>query len=88
MRHSRTEIVDTVRELVAEEWDTIAAGRVLASRGWLGAIEDARIPGIESRYVIVRDGSRPVGAAAYYLTRGHQPGLDPDDLLLGELKLV
>jgi predicted N-acyltransferase len=86
MRHSRTEIVNTTRELVAEEWDAVTSGHILAHRGWLRAIEDANIPGIEARYVIARDGSRPAGAAVCYFTRGHQPGLNPDDLLLGELK--
>jgi predicted N-acyltransferase len=84
----RPEIVDAISKHVAEDWDAVAAGRVLASRDWLLALEEAGIPGIEPRYVVVRVGSRPVGTAVCYLTRGRQPGLDPDDLLLGELKLV
>jgi predicted N-acyltransferase len=82
----RPEIVDAISTHVAEDWDAVAAGRVLASRDWLLALEEAGIPGVEPRYALVREGGRPVGAAVCYVNRGRQPGLDPDDLLLGQLK--
>ncbi len=80
-----TEVVDTLRHVASGDWDVLAGGNVMASHGWLRAVERSGIADLEPRYVLRRDGGRLVGAAVCYVGRGAGTGSSPDRLLLGRL---
>jgi uncharacterized protein len=82
------EIIRSVRGIATSEWDSVVAGNVTGRHGWLLAVEEAGLEGIEPHYVLHREGRQLVGVAICYLNRGGQPGLSPDDVLLGRLRPV
>jgi hypothetical protein len=63
-------------------WDHLAGSQMIASHGWLKAIEAASIPGLTPHYPSLPGDA---GAAVCYEARDRRCGLDPTGLMLGRL---
>ncbi len=82
------EIVDSIRGVDAREWDRLADGEVLASHGWLKAVEESRREDLGPRYVLIRQTGRLVAATTCCRSHPTAAAPDPDDLLFGRFGRV
>jgi predicted N-acyltransferase len=79
--------VGAIARIPTALWDGVAEAEVMASHGWLTALEQAGIDGLRPHYVLAGKSDR-LGAAVCYETRDKVRGMDPTDYLLGRLSRI
>ena len=79
-------IVDSIKDIKQEEWDSMIDDNAFASYGWLKTVEETYIGDINSRYILVQDYEKLVGAAVCYVFDKTDDIMNLDTLLLGRLK--
>jgi len=76
--------VDRISRISDSLWDAAAGGDVLASRGWLAALEQAGIAGLQPHYLMRQSANGPC-AAVCYEAPATAAGSDFNCYLLGRL---
>lgn len=80
------ETVTSVSEVPANVWDSLAPEDPMASHGWLQLMEEELGAGVETLYVLARQGEELVGALPCYLCYRSSRLLDPNQFMFGRFR--
>lgn len=80
------EIVNSIKGLKREEWNSLIGDNILASYGWLKTVEETFIGDVKTKYILVEDSGMLVGAAVCYISvRPVNFDVDMDNFMFGKL---
>ncbi|MFQ5963201.1 MAG: peptidogalycan biosysnthesis protein [Candidatus Scalinduaceae bacterium] len=79
-------IVNSINEVHKEEWDAMVDDKVFISYGWLKTVEETFIGDVNSKYVLVQDSKKLIGASVCYIFDETDIVYSLDNFMFGRFK--
>ena len=79
-------IADSIQEVKKDEWDAMTDDNIYVSYGWLKTMEEVSAREIHSKYFLLHDTQRLIGATVCYITHETDEEMNLDNIMFGRLK--